>query len=119
MLSYYHRTTANKPAAAKPIPSSYSPRAAALFVADAVGEEPEFEDDPPVTEDIWEDVPEDVPEDVAVLVMETVALELAEEVEEEVGPDDEAHDAELGSVTPFAAQSWSAKVMVATEKVRR
>ena len=115
MLSYYHRTTANKPAAAKPIPSSYSPRAAALFVADAVGEEPEFEDDPPVTEDIWEDVPEDV----AVLVMETVALELAEEVEEEVGPDDEAHDAELGSVTPFAAQSWSAKVMVATEKVRR
>lgn len=50
-------------------------------------------------------------------------LEVTEEVEdnagEVVGVDDEAHDATLGTVTPFVSQSWSAKVMVATEsKVR-
>ena len=36
--------------------------------------------------------------------------------EEEVAVDDEAHDATLGTVTPFVSQSWSAKVMVATEQ---
>ena len=41
--AYYHRTTANKPAATKPIPSPYSSRGAALWVADA-GEEA-LEDD--------------------------------------------------------------------------
>ena len=47
--------------------------------------------------------------------METVTLETGEAVEEDVGADVEAHDATLGTVTPFVLQSSSAKVMVATD----
>jgi hypothetical protein len=42
--AYYHRTMANKPAAAKPIPSPYSSRTAAFCVTDVVEDEPDCDD---------------------------------------------------------------------------
>lgn len=42
--------------------------------------------------------------------------ETEDAAEEEVAVDDEAHDAELGTMTPLVSQSWSAKVMVSTEQ---
>lgn len=59
-------------------------------------------------------------EDVWGAVVVRFEVEVPEETEdaaeEEVAVDDEAHDAELGTMTPFDSQSWSAKVMVSTEQ---
>ena len=52
---------------------------------------------------------------VRVALERTDEDEVEEEVEDEVGADDEAHDTTLGTVTPLVEQSWSAKVIVATE----